>query len=138
MSMIYHLKQEFKHIESKEVEEKFKNIKYDEYCEILQLFKTKKHFFKNLENREQCCIKFVFKEDDFIDLYLYSIRYGQKEVYRMNIFYYIENIVEENEEIRFFTEEEIKIMKEYKSRWRIQKFKMLSQNFIRFKKGKKS
>ncbi len=116
--MIYTLKQEFKHIESKEVEEKFKNIKYDEFLEILQLFKIKKHFFRNLENREECCIKFVFKENGFIELFLYSIKYGQKEVYRMNIFYHIENIVEEDEEIRFFTEEEIKIMKEYKSNYR--------------------
>ena len=110
MSMIYTLKQKFKHIESKEVEEKFKNIKYDEFLEILELLRIKDSFFRNLENKEKC-IKFVFKEDDFIDLYLYSIRYGQKEVYRMNIFY---NIEATGETIKLFSDEEIKIMKEYK------------------------
>lgn len=133
MSMIYTLKQEFKHIESKEVEEKFKNIKYDEFCEILRLFKIKKHFFKNLENREKC-IKFNIKEHS-IDFFIYDInrQLGEKHTFHQE--YHIES---SDELIKFFTDEEIKIMKEYKSRWRIQKFKMLSQNFIRYKKGKKS
>ena len=110
MSMIYTLKQEFKHIESKEVEEKFKNIKYDEFLEILELLRIKDSFFRNLENKEKC-IKFVFEENDFIELSVYSIRLWEKTTHSFNIFY---NIEATGETIKLFSDEEIKIMKEYK------------------------
>ena len=113
--MIYTLKQEFKHIENKEVEEKFKNVNYEEFCEILELFKIKKFFFSNLENIDKYSIKFDFQKDDFINFYIYDIKHFQEDRHRLNIFYYIEST---GEEIKFFTDEEIKIMKEYKINYR--------------------
>ena len=112
--MIYTLKQEFKHIESKEVEEKFKNIKYDEFLEILQLFKIKKFFFRNLENRERYSIKFNIKEHH-IDFFIYDKNILQEDKHTFYQEYHIES---SDELIKFFTDEEIKIMKEYKSNYR--------------------